>query len=168
VPDAYLVSVCCAALISADGRVVIGESSYGDGWRQRVFIWTPESGMRSLGALLEAAGVPVGALDFGKVIGVSPDGQTITGEGYDFDLKLTRLWQVHIDAAALRSLPRATPGADAPRPRAQTLRLEPASRALSAQQRAFTRGRMCDTETDRVMLARCWMLLQAARLLRTR
>ncbi|WP_431822277.1 calcium-binding protein [Burkholderia sp. F1] len=153
-----------ASSISADGRVVIGES--GNSRRRepsRAYIWTPQSGMRSLAALLEAAGISVGTLKLTGVIGVSPDGQTITGQGYRDDDPDWRpqFWQVHIDAATLRSLPPASPGADAPR--VGTSQPKVASLKSSSKQRAPLRGNACGAAAGRVWLAQCRMPLQATR-----
>ncbi|TCW87630.1 calcium-binding protein [Burkholderia sp. SRS-46] len=152
-----------ASSLSTDGRVVIGESSSSQSGVARVFVWTPQSGMRSLVALLEAAGLSVGTLNLTGVIGVSPDGQTITGQGYredDPDAK-PQFWQVHIDAATLRALPPASPGADASRVRASQPKV--ASRMLAAKPNAAVRRGDCRMPVDPARLAQCRLLLPAAR-----
>ncbi|AOJ62566.1 calcium-binding protein [Burkholderia ubonensis] len=152
-----------ATSISADGRVVIGESGNSQrGGPSRIYIWTQQSGMRSLDALLAAAGISVGTLNLTGLIGASPDGQTITGQGYredDPDGK-TQFWQVHIDAATLRSLPPASPGADVLRVR--TSQLKAASLKLSSKQRAPLRGNACGTGAGRAWLVQCRKPMQAA------
>ncbi|MXN73577.1 calcium-binding protein [Burkholderia sp. 4701] len=152
-----------ASSINADGRVVIGESSNSRSGVSRVFVWTPQSGMRSLVALLEAAGVSVGTLNLTGVIGVSPDGQTITGQGYREDDAdgTPQFWQVHIDAATLRSLPPASPGADAARVRASQPKV--ASRTLAAKQNAAVRRDVCRMPVIPARVAQCRMLLPVAR-----
>ncbi|KVT57727.1 hypothetical protein [Burkholderia ubonensis] len=151
-----------ASKISADGRVVIGESSNRQRGESRVYIWTQQSGMRSLAALLEAAGISIGTLDLMSVIGVSPDGQTITGQGYRVDDPngTPQFWQVHIDAATLRSLPPASPGSDTLRVRTSQPKL--ASLKLSSKQRAPLRGNACGTGAGRAWLVQCRMPMQAA------
>ncbi|WP_246637308.1 calcium-binding protein [Burkholderia catarinensis] len=149
--------------ISTDGRVVVGESSNGQIDGTRVFVWTPQSGMRSLVALLEAAGLSVGTLNLSGVIGMSPDGQTITGQGYregDLDAK-PQFWQVHIDAATLRALPPASPGADALRVRAVQPKV--ASRMLAAKPNVAVRRGVCRMPVNPARLAQCRLLLPAAR-----
>ncbi|WP_232443158.1 calcium-binding protein [Burkholderia ubonensis] len=150
-----------ASKISADGRVVIGESSNRQRGESRVYIWTQQSGMRSLAALLETAGISVGTLDLMSVIGVSPDGQTITGQGYRVDDPngTPQFWQVHIDAATLRSLPPASPGSDTLRVRTSQSKL--ASLKLSSKQRAPLRGSACGTGAGRAWLVQCRMPLHA-------
>ncbi|KVT72469.1 calcium-binding protein [Burkholderia ubonensis] len=151
-----------ASSISADGRVVTGESSNSRSGESRVYIWTRQSGMRSLAALLEAAGISIGTLDLMSVIGVSPDGQTITGQGYRVDDPngTPQFWQVHIDAATLRSLPPASPGSDTLRVRTSQSKL--ASLKLSSKQRAPLSGNACGTGAGRAWLVQCRMRLQAA------
>ncbi|ABB08370.1 hypothetical protein Bcep18194_A4775 [Burkholderia lata] len=151
-----------ASSISTDGQVVIGESSNGQD-AARVFVWTPQSGMRSLVALLEAAGLSVGTLNLTGVIGVSPDGQTITGQGYREDDPDGRpqFWQVHIDAATLRALRPASPGADALPVRAS----QPKAmlRMLAAKPSAAMRRDVCRMPVTPARLAQCRSLLPAAR-----
>ncbi|KVU59974.1 hypothetical protein [Burkholderia ubonensis] len=151
-----------ASSISADGRVVTGESSNSRSGESRVYVWTRQSGMRSLAALLEAAGISVGTLDLMRVIGVSPDGQTITGQGYRVDDPngTPQFWQVHIDAATLRSLPPASPGSDTLRVRTSQSKL--ASLKLSSKQRAPLSGNACGTGAGRAWLVQCRMPMQAA------
>lgn len=146
-----------ASAVSADGRVVIGSSGNSTNFAERTFIWTPESGMRSLDALLQSVGVPVGTLRLTGLIGLSPDGQTITGQGYREDDPEVRpqFWQVHIDAATLRALPAAAPGANALR--AQTSTLKPGARELATKRSAVMRGDVCRTRTGRALLVRCRM-----------
>ncbi len=154
-----------ALSISMDGQVVIGGSSNGQTGVERVFVWTPQSGMRSLVALLEGAGLSVGTLNLANVIGVSPDGQTITGQGYrdgDPDYK-PQFWQVHIDAATLRALRPASPGADALRVRAAQPKAMAVSRTLAAQPKAATQRRACRMPVIPARLASCRLLLPAAR-----
>lgn len=144
-----------AQSISTDGRVVIGESSNGRTGVARVFVWTPQSGMRSLVALLEASGLSVGTLNLTNVIGVSPDGQTITGQGYregDLDER-PQFWQVHIDAATLRALRPASPGADAVRVRASPPKA--VSRMLAAKPDAAMQRRVCRMPVSPAQLAQC-------------
>ncbi len=152
-----------ASSLSTDGRVVIGESSDSRSGVSRVFVWTPQSGMRSLVALLEAAGLSVGTLNLGGVIGVSLDGQTITGQGYREDDAdgTPQFWQVHIDAETLRALPPASPGADAARVRTSQPKM--ASRTLAAKQNAAARRDVCRMPVNPARLAQCRMLLPVAR-----
>ena len=152
-----------ASSISTDGRVVIGESSNGQIDGTRVFVWTPQSGMRSLVALLEAAGLSVGTLNLTGVIGVSPDGQTITGQGYREDDPDGRpqFWQVHIDAATLRALRPASPRADALRVRASQPKAT--SRMLAAKPNAAMRRDACRMPVTPARLAQCRLRLPAAR-----
>ncbi len=152
-----------AQAISTDGRVVIGTSSNGQTGAERVFVWTPQSGMRSLVALLEAAGLSVGTLNLTNVIGVSPDGQTITGQGYrdgDPDYR-PQFWQVHIDAATLRALQPASPGADALRVRASSRKAT--SRMLAAKPNAAMQRSACRMPVSPAQLARCLPRLPATR-----
>lgn len=152
-----------ALSISTDGRVVIGTSSNRQTGAERVFVWTPQSGMRSLVALLEAAGLSVGTLNLANVIGVSPDGQTITGQGYrdgDPDYR-PQFWQVHIDAATLRALQPASPGADALRLRASSRKAT--SRMLVAKPNAAMQRGACRMPVSPAQLARCLPRLPAAR-----
>ncbi|MCW5140371.1 calcium-binding protein [Burkholderia cenocepacia] len=154
-----------ASSISTDGRVVIGESSNRQTGVARVFVWTPQSGMRSLVALLEAAGLSVGTLNLVNVIGVSPDGQTITGQGYrdgDPDYR-PQFWQVHIDAATLRALRPASPGADALRARATQPKAMAVSRMLAARPKAAMQRSACRLPVIPARLASCRLLLPAAR-----
>ncbi|WP_164462575.1 MULTISPECIES: hypothetical protein [Burkholderia cepacia complex] len=87
--------------------------------------------------------------------------QTITGQGYREDDPEGRhqFWQVHIDAATLRALPAAAPGADARRSQASTLK--PEARALAAQRPRAMRGDVCRTPTGRALLVRCRLLPQS-------
>ncbi|NIF43345.1 calcium-binding protein [Burkholderia sp. Tr-862] len=149
--------------ISTDGRVVVGESSNGQIDGTRVFVWTPQSGMRSLVALLEAAGLSVGTLNLSGVIGMSPDGQTITGQGYREDDPDGRpqFWQVHIDAATLRALRPASAGADALRVRASQPKAM--SRMLAAKPNAAMRRDVCRMPVTPTWLAQCPLRLPAAR-----
>lgn len=149
-----------ASAVSADGRVVIGSSGNSKDFAERTFIWTRESGLRSLDALLQSAGVSVGTLSLTGLIGLSPDGQTITGQGYREDDPDGRIqfWQVHIDAATLRALPAAAPGADARRAQASMLKLD--ARALATKRSAAMRGDVCRTPTGRALLVRCRSLPQ--------
>ncbi|VWC77680.1 calcium-binding protein [Burkholderia lata] len=151
-----------ASSISTDGRVVIGASSNGQD-DARVFVWTPQSGMRSLVALLEAAGLSAGTLNLTNVIGVSPDGQTITGQGYREDDPDGRpqFWQVHIDAATLRALRPASPGADALPVRASQPKAM--SRMLAAKPNAAMRRDVCRMPVTPARLAQCRSLVPAAR-----
>ncbi len=154
-----------ALSISMDGQVVIGGSSNGQTGVERVFVWTPQSGMRSLVALLEGAGLSVGTLNLANVIGVSPDGQTITGQGYrdgDPDYR-PQFWQVHIDAAILRALRPASPGADALRVRAAQPKATAVSRMLVAQPKAAMQRSVCRMPVIPARLASCRLLLPAAR-----
>ncbi|WP_322083142.1 calcium-binding protein [Burkholderia sp. BCC1972] len=154
-----------ALSISMDGQVVVGGSSNGQTGVERVFVWTPHSGMRSLVALLEGAGLSVGTLNLANVIGVSPDGQTITGQGYredDPDGK-PQFWQVHIDAATLRALRPASPGADALRVRAAQPKAMAVSRTLAAQPKAAMQRSVCRMPVTPARLASCRLLLPAAR-----
>ncbi|WP_249204746.1 hypothetical protein [Burkholderia cenocepacia] len=121
--------------------------------------------MRSLVALLEAAGLSVGTLNLVNVIGVSPDGQTITGQGYrdgDPDYR-PQFWQVHIDAATLRALRPASPGTDALRARATQPKAMAVSRMLAAQPKAAMQRSACRLPVIPARLASCRLLLPAAR-----
>ncbi|MBN3733552.1 calcium-binding protein [Burkholderia sp. Tr-20390] len=151
-----------ASSISTDGRVVIGASSNGQIDGTRVFVWTPQSGMRSLVALLEEAGLSVGTLNLSSAIGMSPDGQTITGQGYREDDPEGRpqFWQVHIDAATLRALRPASPGADASRVR--TSQPKAMSRMLAAKPNAAMRRDVCRKPVNPARLVQC-RLVPAAR-----
>ncbi|RXV73790.1 calcium-binding protein [Burkholderia stabilis] len=146
-----------ASAVSADGRVVIGSSGNSRNFAERAFVWTPESGMHSLDALLRSAGVPVGTLSVTGLIGLSPDGQTITGQGYREDDPEGRpqFWQVHIDAATLRALPSAAPGTDALRAQASTLKS--GAREMATKRSTVMRGDVCRTRTGRALLVRCRM-----------
>ncbi|VWD33909.1 calcium-binding protein [Burkholderia contaminans] len=149
-----------ASAVSADGHVVIGSSGNSKDFAERTFIWTPGSGLRSLDALLRSAGVPVGTLSLTGLIGLSPDGRTVTGQGYREDDPEGRpqFWQVHIDAATLRALPAAAPGADARRAQASMLKLD--ARAVATKRSVAMHGDVCQTPTGRALLVRCRLLPQ--------
>ncbi|KVL11426.1 hypothetical protein [Burkholderia sp. MSMB1826] len=154
-----------ALSISTDGQVVVGSSSNGQTGVERVFVWTPQSGMRSLVALLEAAGLSVGTLSLTNVIGVCPDGQTITGQGYREDDPDGRpqFWQVHIDAATLRALRPASPGADALRVRTMQPKAKAASRTLAVRPNAAMQQSVCRLPVIPARLAPCRLRSSAAR-----
>src|SRR5262249_23614747 len=78
-----------ATAISADGRVIVGycETDPGVG---RSFIWTPESGLQDLQALLGNA-VP-GGWTLSRATGISADGFTIVG--YEYVNRESRGWVV--------------------------------------------------------------------------
>lgn len=76
-----------ALAVSADGRIVVGESSYqhrAGGSHSSPFVWTAESGMRPLDHLLLAQGAPGYSrweIVHGVATGISADGLTIVGYG---------------------------------------------------------------------------------------
>jgi uncharacterized membrane protein len=63
--------------VSADGSVIVGESGYG------AFRWTQSDGMVSLKDTLIGAGLNVSGWSLTEATGVSADGFTIVGYGYN-------------------------------------------------------------------------------------
>lgn len=96
-----------ALAVSADGNTVVGESCSGSD--RAAFIWTPAEGMRNLADVLETDyGVDLNACDGSScridrwslraATGVSADGKTIAGWGYNpYDDR--RGWMVQLDRA---------------------------------------------------------------------
>ena len=73
---------------SADGSVIVGYSFTGA--EREPFLWTQSTGMLSLKDLLIEKGVPnVADWDLQVAVGISADGTTIVGHGYNPSGKLT-------------------------------------------------------------------------------
>lgn len=88
--------------ISADGAVVVGNfSAVATGYADRPFVWTADTGMNSLVALLAAQGATgfEGWLAMGNVR-VSADGRTLVGDGLDAQGEI-RIWVATLDAVPL-------------------------------------------------------------------
>lgn len=86
-----------ARSVSADGRTIVGQS-YSSVVRDEVaFVWTPEAGMKPLFQLLTEMGIDFTGWRLRDATGVSADGLTITGTGYDA-LGKTQAWIVTIPA----------------------------------------------------------------------
>lgn len=71
-----------ATAMSADGGVVVGTASTGGGSELAVR-WAQASGMQSVSDWLSSTGVSVGAWQLLNANGVSGDGQTVVGVGYN-------------------------------------------------------------------------------------
>ena len=76
--------------VSADGSVVVGESFYGSGPLSNfAFIWTEEDGMLYLQELLETNyGLDLTGWTLKSAQGVSDDGLTIVGYGFNPDMRM--------------------------------------------------------------------------------
>jgi probable HAF family extracellular repeat protein len=71
--------------VSADGRVIVGTAGYT--YRNIAFVWDAVHGMRSVEDVLIASGVDVALWRLIEAIGVSADGNTIAGKGWNPDGK---------------------------------------------------------------------------------
>ncbi|MCA3812358.1 MAG: calcium-binding protein [Burkholderia sp.] len=91
---------------NADGSVVVGQSGNTERDTVRTFIWTQGVGMRSLPALLDAAGASRGGLRLDTTLAISPDGSLITGQEYLDDNYRPLFWQIRIAPSSLRSATR--------------------------------------------------------------
>jgi probable HAF family extracellular repeat protein len=65
--------------VSSDGSVVVGYTTDSSG--TRAFIWTEAGGMRDLHFVLTLLGLDVAGWELTGVVGISDDGQTLTGNG---------------------------------------------------------------------------------------
>ena len=74
-----------AEVVSADGALVAGFSQPSPGhWGQHAFIWDADHGMRSLrDVLVNQLGLDLGGWHLRAVTGVSADGLTIVGPGFN-------------------------------------------------------------------------------------
>ncbi|MEK7917228.1 calcium-binding protein [Burkholderia contaminans] len=91
---------------SADGKVIVGQSGNSERDTVRTFVWTAAGGMRSLPALLDAAGVARGDLRLDTTLAISPDGSLITGQEYLDSEYRPMFWQVRLAQSALRPVQR--------------------------------------------------------------
>ncbi len=74
-----------AAGVSADGAIVVGTANDGH-QEQRAFIWDEVHGMRDLQQVLEDDhGLNLAGWRFRRAVGISADGRTIAGWGYNPD-----------------------------------------------------------------------------------
>jgi len=75
-----------ANAVSADGAVVVGDVESRSGWYEYdAFRWTPADGMQNIVDLLLVEGIDVAGWEMGRALGVSADGTTIVGAGYNPD-----------------------------------------------------------------------------------
>jgi probable HAF family extracellular repeat protein len=81
-----------ATAVSADGGVVVGDSSNGP---PIAFVWTRAQGMRDLRAVLAAQGANVAGWSLSSARRVSDDGRTIVGDGIEPGGH-TRAWFAHL------------------------------------------------------------------------
>ena len=84
-----------AFAVSADGSVVVGESNSASGGE--AFRWTSSSGMLSVASMLTASGIDLTGWRLGTAIGVSSDGNTIVGVGWNPD-GVREAWVANINA----------------------------------------------------------------------
>lgn len=101
--------------MSADGRVVVGDSATGGMWTQATyspFLWTRQLGMVNLKSFLMAQGAAnVSTWTFSNVGGISADGTIIVGQGRD-GLGAFQGWMAVVPAlAASACRPDLTTGA---------------------------------------------------------
>lgn len=71
-----------ARAASAGGAWVVGQS-FDAGGESRAFVWSDSWGMRDLGSVLEGMGVALGGFRLESATGISADGRTIVGYGFD-------------------------------------------------------------------------------------
>lgn len=95
-----------ALAVSADGSVIVGGSISGDsGYMGEAFIWDAENGMRSLRDVLTTEyGFDLTGWHLYKATGISADGLTMAGYGYNPDRFGTQAWVAHIPEPATLSL----------------------------------------------------------------
>lgn len=86
-----------ARAVSADGRVIVGQAYSFTLTDEVAFVWTPESGMRALPDVLDELGIDYSGWRLRDATGVTGDGRTIVGYGYD-SLGRTQAWMVTIPA----------------------------------------------------------------------
>jgi uncharacterized membrane protein len=73
---------------SSDGSVIIGTTGHTDTTSEHIadpiaFVWTPQTGMEDFRSYLARYGVNAAGWNFETITGVSDDGRTFTGDGYD-------------------------------------------------------------------------------------
>lgn len=71
-----------ARAASSGGAWVVGQSLDAGG-DSRAFVWSESWGMRDLGSVLEGMGVSLGGFRLEAATGISADGRTIVGYGFD-------------------------------------------------------------------------------------
>lgn len=86
-----------ARAVSADGQVIVGQTYSGTLGEEVAFVWTPDTGMRALPDVLDALGIDRTGWRLRDAVGLSADGRTIVGTGYDA-LGRTQAWMVTIPA----------------------------------------------------------------------
>lgn len=70
--------------VSADGSTIVGLAGLPGG--QTGFVWDAVNGMREFSVVLDAAGVDLDGIEIRSVLGVSDDGRTFFGEGFQDDV----------------------------------------------------------------------------------
>ncbi|MCC6677540.1 MAG: PEP-CTERM sorting domain-containing protein [Phycisphaerales bacterium] len=84
-----------ARALSADGRTIVGQTYSAALFDEVAFVWTPETGMRPLTQILTDLGIDYSGWRLRDAVGVSADGLTIVGNGYDA-LGRSQAWIVTI------------------------------------------------------------------------
>lgn len=70
--------------VSADGSVIVGrDTNFGGPGSDEAFIWDPVHGMRNLQQVLTSDGLNLTGWSLQEGTGISPDGNTIVGDGVD-------------------------------------------------------------------------------------
>ena len=70
--------------LSADGSVIVGESSFGSG--SQAFLWTESGGLRLMADVLSMDfGFDLDGVQLQSVVGVSADGSVFVGRGLNSD-----------------------------------------------------------------------------------
>jgi probable HAF family extracellular repeat protein len=70
-----------ANALSADGSFIVGHGSIGPDWE--AFIWDEREGMRKIKGILVDAGLNLTGWTLAEASGISADGMTVVGWGYD-------------------------------------------------------------------------------------